>query len=33
MIHNWLEDHPERLHENAGLLIIEVLQDAFPCSP
>ncbi|MGC9323879.1 MAG: Rap1a/Tai family immunity protein [Desulfomonilia bacterium] len=27
----WLEEHPEKLHLNAGKLITEALQDAFPC--
>ena len=30
--YNWLEDHPERLHENNSILIVEALREAFPCS-
>jgi len=32
IVYNWLEDHPERLHEESFILILEALQEAFPCS-
>ena len=32
VVYNWLEDHPERLHEHQGFLIILALQNAWPCS-
>lgn len=27
----WLRDHPERLHEGSGILVLEALKDSFPC--
>lgn len=33
VVYNWLEDHPERLHEASIFLVIEATRDAFPCSP
>jgi len=33
IVFNWLEDHPERLHEPDGHLIIEALREGWPCSP
>jgi hypothetical protein len=33
VVYKWLEDHPERLHERQGILVIAALRDAFPCSP
>lgn len=27
----WLNDHPERLHLNEGVLVMQAFQEAFPC--
>jgi hypothetical protein len=27
----WLKEHPERLHQPAGLLTLEAIKNAFPC--
>lgn len=27
----WLEDNPERLHENAAMLVVLALSETFPC--
>lgn len=29
----WLNDHPERLHEDANLLTFTAFQSAYPCQP
>lgn len=28
----WLREHPERLHESKGILLVAALKDAFPCA-
>ena len=33
VVYNWLEDHPERLHEDEVILVNDALREAFPCSP
>ena len=33
VIIKWLNEHPERLHEDAGALIFIALKTAFPCAP
>jgi hypothetical protein len=32
VVQKYLSDHPEKLHENAEELVIESLQEAFPCT-
>lgn len=27
----WLREHPEKLHEPKSMLVMEALEDAFPC--
>ncbi len=33
VVYNWLEDHPEALHEHQSALAVVALVEAFPCSP
>lgn len=32
VVQKYLSDHPERLHLNANELVIDALQEAFPCT-
>ena len=32
VIHKYLQEHPEKLHEPEAILAIEALQKAFPCT-
>ncbi len=33
IIVHYLETHPERLHLDQRVLVIEAIRDAFPCAP
>lgn len=31
VVHKFLQDHPEKLHRNEGVLVFDALKESFPC--